>query len=136
MQLGLLEYPIFQEWSSQHEPLERPVPLAEHPENFGIFNSWVELLECSRPTTAQTAVSMRNHPALVHADNVHKSVDCLVYVFCKQDVNVFVLVGRQKGTLLAKSKGEIQECLAQAIHQCAKMLARVHPGMRQDACTQ
>ena len=62
MQLGLLEYPVFQDWSSQHEPLERPVPLAEHPEQLGIFNSWVELSESSRPLTAQTAVSMRNNP--------------------------------------------------------------------------
>ena len=67
MQLGLLEYQVFQDWSSQHEPLERPVPLAEHPEQLAIFNSWVELSESSRPTTAQTAVSMRNNPKEVHA---------------------------------------------------------------------
>ena len=64
-QLSLLDYPLFQEWSSKHEPLERPVPLSEHPEQLQIFNTWVELCESSRPTTAQTAVSMRNHQTVV-----------------------------------------------------------------------
>ena len=80
MQLGLLDYPMFQEWSSQHEPLERPAP----------FQSNLEFSTGYQP---------------------------------------FVLDGHRNGTVLAKSKGDIQECLGQAIHQCAKMLVPVHPGM-------
>ena len=51
-----------------------------------------------------------------------------VSLFQKQDGNLFVLDGWCHGPLLCKAKGDPREVLVQHIHQCAKMLARGHPG--------
>ena len=58
MQLSLIGSPQFSAWGTMHELLKRAVALAEHPEQLDIFNSWVELLSITRPTTGQTLVSM------------------------------------------------------------------------------
>ena len=61
VQLALVEYPKFREWEMKHEPLEKVVALREHPQQFEIFQSWVQLCENPRPTTAQTAVRVAGY---------------------------------------------------------------------------
>ena len=58
VQLTLLEFPQFSNWQMRHDPFERPVPLAQHPEQLQFFQTWVDLVESPRPTTAQAAVSI------------------------------------------------------------------------------
>ena len=61
VQLALVEYPKFREWEMKHEPLEQVVALRDHPQQFELFQSWVQLCENPRPTTAQTAVRVAGY---------------------------------------------------------------------------
>ena len=81
VQLTLLEYPQFSQWHTKHEPLEKTVPLAEHQEQLQIFNSWVELVQTPRPTTAQPTVRMEEHSCwLVCALGIRYLIVVLVYI--------------------------------------------------------
>ena len=53
VQLTLLEFPQFSKWQMRHDPFERPVPLAQHPDQLKTFQRWVDLVDSPRPTTAQ-----------------------------------------------------------------------------------
>ena len=43
VQLSLIQYPWFSAWEGKHEPIEKVAPLAEHPVQQELFNSWVKL---------------------------------------------------------------------------------------------
>ena len=58
VQLLLIDYPQFGAWEMKHEPIEKVVQLEDHPVQQNIFNSWVELYDGIKPTTAQTPVRM------------------------------------------------------------------------------
>ena len=58
VQLSLIQYPQFSAWEAKHDPIEKVVPLPDHPQQQELFNSWVELYDGTRPTTVQTPVRM------------------------------------------------------------------------------
>ena len=127
----LIDYPQFAAWGTKHEPIEKVVQLENHPVQQQIFNSWAELYDGIKPTTAQTPVRMLLLMFIRFGCNrkeCTKVGGVCVFFSQKQVVNLFVLDGRCHGPLLCKAKCDPREVLVQHIHQCAKMLARGHPG--------
>ena len=86
VQLMLLEYPQFGAWEMKHEPIEKVVQLQDHPDQQQIFNSWVELHDSIKPTTAQTPVRMHVLQFIVFGCKKNQCAkDCGVCMFCPKN---------------------------------------------------
>ena len=86
VQLMLLEYPQFGAWEMKHEPIEKVVQLQDHPAQQQIFNSWVELHDSIKPTTAQTPVRMHVLQFIVFGCKKNQCAkDCGVCMFCPKN---------------------------------------------------
>jgi len=82
----LIEYPQFGAWEMKHEPIEKVVQLQDHPAQQQIFNSWVELHDSIKPTTAQTPVRMHVLQFIVFGCKKNQCAkDCGVCMFCPKN---------------------------------------------------
>ena len=60
--MALLNCPHAANWEAKHIPLENEVPLEQHEEQLETFNSFVEIVEGTKPTKQQRGVSASSKP--------------------------------------------------------------------------
>ena len=54
VQLSLLEFPRFADWHRRHDPFERLVPIAQHPDQLKTFQTWVDLVTSASHSAASS----------------------------------------------------------------------------------
>ena len=103
--LALLECPSAGTWEQKHIPLQETVPLAQHPVQQSLFNSFVEVVEGMKPLQTHKGVSSFTFIESCTSHAVVQTVTrngCVVLFFACSKLTWFTLTHAARGLCYVK----------------------------------